>query len=151
MGFTSCYLIVMRVLLNLDQQIGHTLGNKTEICNRQIFRDSMKSQTVSCSVVSNSATPWTVAHQAPLSTGLSRQEYWSRWPFPSLGDLSDPGIEPASPGLLGFLLSEPPGKPGPVEIQPALPSLRVLLLLCFCPAPAILTIPPRIQLFYFIS
>ena len=97
------------------------------------------------------ADPWTVPRQAPLSLEFSRQEYWSRWPFPSLGDLSDPGIEPASPGLLGFLLSEPPGKPGPVEIQPALPSLRVLLLLCFCPAPAILTIPPRIQLFYFIS
>ena len=40
------------------------------------------------------ATPWTVAYQAPLSVGFSRQEYWSGLPFPSPGDLSDPGIEP---------------------------------------------------------
>ena len=42
------------------------------------------------------ATPWTVAHQAPLSMGFSRQEYWSGLPFPSPGDLPNPGIEPAS-------------------------------------------------------
>ena len=50
-------------------------------------------------------TPWTVAHQAPFSMGFfSRQEYWNGLPFPSLGDLSDPGIEPASPALAdGFL------------------------------------------------
>ncbi|CAI9169360.1 unnamed protein product [Rangifer tarandus platyrhynchus] len=41
--------------------------------------------------------PWTVAHQAPLSMGFSRQEYWSGLPFPSPGDLPDPGIEPGSP------------------------------------------------------
>ena len=44
-------------------------------------------------------TPWTVAHQAPLFMGFSRQEYWSRLPFPSPGDLPDPGIEPGSPAL----------------------------------------------------
>ena len=43
------------------------------------------------------ATPWTVACQAPLSTGFSRQAYWSGLPFPSPGDLPDPGIEPGSP------------------------------------------------------
>ena len=43
------------------------------------------------------ATPWTVAHQAPLSMGFSRQEYWSGLPFPPPGDLPIPGIEPASP------------------------------------------------------
>ena len=42
------------------------------------------------------ATPWTVVHQAPLSMGFSRQEYWNGWPFPSPGDLPDPGIEPTS-------------------------------------------------------
>jgi len=47
--------------------------------------------------VSNSATPWTVAHQDPLSMGFSRQEYWSGLPFPSPGDLPDPGIETGSP------------------------------------------------------
>ena len=42
-------------------------------------------------------TPWTVAHQAPLSKGFPRQENWSGWPFPPLGDLLDPGIETTSP------------------------------------------------------
>ena len=41
-------------------------------------------------------TPWTVAQQAPLSMGFSRQEYWSGWPCPPPGDLPDPGIKPAS-------------------------------------------------------
>ena len=49
--------------------------------------------------MSNSATPWTVACQVPLCVEFSRQEYWSGLPFPSPGDLSDPGIEPVSPAL----------------------------------------------------
>ena len=58
------------------------------------------------------ATLWTVAHQAPLSTGFSRQEYWSGLPFSSPGNLPDPGIEPRSPALQADALpSEPPGKP----------------------------------------
>ena len=65
---------------------------------------------VSHSVMPNSATPWAVAHQAPLSMEFSRQEYWSGLPFP-LEDLPDPGIEPASPALAGgFFTTEPPGK-----------------------------------------
>ena len=57
-------------------------------------------------------TPWTVAHQAPPSMGFSRQEYWSGLPFPSPGDLPDPGIKPRSPTLqAGALASEPSGKP----------------------------------------
>ena len=61
------------------------------------------------------ATPWTVAHQAPLSMGFSRQEYWSGLPFPSPGDLPDPGIEPRSPALQAdALTSEPPGMPTPM-------------------------------------
>ena len=57
-------------------------------------------------------TLWTVAHQAPPSMGFSRQEYWSGLPFPSPGDLPDPGIEPRSPALQAdALTSEPPGKP----------------------------------------
>ena len=44
-------------------------------------------------------TPWTIAHQAPLSTGFSRQEYWSGLKFPSPGYLSHPGIKPGSPAL----------------------------------------------------
>ena len=57
-------------------------------------------------------TPWTVAYQAPLSMGFSRQEYWSGLPFPSPGDLPDPGIEPEFPALeADALTSEPPAKP----------------------------------------
>ena len=60
----------------------------------------------------DSAAPWTVARQAPLSVGLSRQEHWSGLPFPSPGDLPDPGIKPGSPALQAdSLLSRPPGKP----------------------------------------
>ena len=56
-------------------------------------------------------TPWTVAYQAPLSMEFSRQERWSGLPFPSPGDLPDPGIEPRSPALQAdALLSELPGK-----------------------------------------
>ena len=56
-------------------------------------------------------TTWTVAHQAPLSIEFSRQEYWNGLPFPSPGDLLDPGIVPQSPALKeDSLLSEPPRK-----------------------------------------
>ena len=57
-------------------------------------------------------TPWTVAYQAPPSMEFSRQEYWSGLPFPSPGDLPDPGIKPGSPALQADALpSEPSGKP----------------------------------------
>ena len=57
------------------------------------------------------ATSWTVAYQAPPSIGFSRQEYWSGLPFPSPGDLPNPGMEPGSPALeADTLTSEPPGK-----------------------------------------
>ena len=59
-------------------------------------------------------TPWIVIHQAPLSVEFSRQQYWSGLPFPTLGDLPDPGIEPkslASPALAdGFFIIVPSGK-----------------------------------------
>ena len=59
------------------------------------------------------ASPWAVAHQAPLHLGFSRQEYWSGVSFPTSGDLPDPGIEPTSlvsASLAGRFLA-PPGKP----------------------------------------
>ena len=60
------------------------------------------------------ATPWNIAHQAPPSMEFSRQEYWSGLPFPSPGDLPDPGIEPESPASHADALpSEPPGKHAP--------------------------------------
>ena len=56
-------------------------------------------------------TPWIVACQAPLSMGFSRQEYWSRLPFPSSEDLLNPGVESRFPALQAdSLLSEPSGK-----------------------------------------
>ena len=58
------------------------------------------------------AKPWTVAHQAGLSMGFFRKEYWSGLPFPSLGNLPHPGTEPVSPALEGeFFNIEPPVKP----------------------------------------
>ena len=57
-------------------------------------------------------TPWTVARQAPLSMGFSRQEYWSGLPFPFPGDLPDSEIKATSPALAGkFFTAEPPGSP----------------------------------------
>ena len=64
------------------------------------------------SVMSDSANPWTIALQVPLSVGFSRQEYCNGLPFPSPGDLPDPGTVPGSPALHeDSLSSEPPGKP----------------------------------------
>ena len=72
-------------------------------------------------------TPWTVAYQAPLSVGFSRQEYWSGSPFPSPGDLSDPGIEPRSLALQADTLSsEPPEKPGYLYIGWHLKALNLM-------------------------
>ena len=73
---------------------------------------SKQAKVKSLSHVRLFATPWTVARQAPLSMGFSRQEYWSGLPFPSPGDLPNPGIEPGSPALQADALSsEPPRKP----------------------------------------
>ena len=61
------------------------------------------------------ATLWTEAYQASPSMGFSSQERWSGLPFPSPGDLPDPGIEPGSPSLeADALTSEPPGKDKPI-------------------------------------
>ena len=76
---------------------------------------------VSRSVVSNSAAPWAVACQAPVSMEFSRQDYWSGLPFPTPGALPDPGIEPDSPASLvmtgRFFTPEPPGKPIHVTLK----------------------------------
>ena len=86
---------------------------------KHLFLDSYKaerqeseSESVICWVMSHSLQQWTIAHQAPLSMEFSRQEYWSGFPFPSSGNLPDPGIEPGSLAVqVDSLLSEPPGKP----------------------------------------
>ena len=77
------------------------------------------------------AAPWIVAYQAPLSMGFSRQEYWSGLPFPSPGNLPDPGIEPKSPALQADALpSKPPGKS--LKFSDSITLLKVLCILLFC-------------------
>ena len=75
----------------------------------------MCAHTQSLSHVQLFVTPRTVILQAPLSMEFSRQEYWNRLPFPTLGDLPDPGIKalpPVFPALAGrFFTTKPPGKP----------------------------------------
>ena len=66
---------------------------------------SFQSESVSPSVLLDSAIPWTVAHQAPLSMEFFRQEYWSGLPFLSPGDLPSLGLKPRSPALQARLFT----------------------------------------------
>ena len=85
----------------------------------------MKVKVKSLSPVQLFAIPWTVVYQVSLSMGFSRQEYWSGLPFPSPGDLPDPGIQPRSPALQADALpSEPPGKPR-IEEKDTLKALSI--------------------------
>ena len=82
-------------------------------CHSNINTDHQfnQSESVSCSVMSDSLWPWTAACQAPLSVESSRQEYWSGLSSPSPGDLPNPGIKPGSPALQAETLpTEPPRK-----------------------------------------
>ena len=84
---------VICVIIKVDEQHGLTA-----------YKDTLSE---SLSVMSNSATPWTIQ-----SMEFSRPEFQSGYPFPSLGDLPNPGIEPRSPTLpVNSLPSEPQGKP----------------------------------------
>ena len=81
----------------------HSPANTKQFFFCRVF----ESESVSRSVVSNSvATPQTVACQGPLSMGFSRQECWTEQPFPLLGDLPNPGIEPRYPALLPWWLRQ---------------------------------------------
>ena len=72
---------------------------------------TLEKSVFSCIVVPHPVTPWTVACQSPLSVEFSRQEYWNGLPFPSPGDLPNPGIEPGSVALQADSLpSERPRK-----------------------------------------
>ena len=91
------------------------MGSNSPFIQVGNLKKSLKSATfafphclICCSFVVQSqshallfATPWTVAHQAPLSMGFSQQEFWSGLPFPSPGNLPDPGIKPMFPALAG--------------------------------------------------
>ena len=79
--------------------------------NVLIILGERRRKVKSLSCVQLFATPWTIAYQAPLSLGFSRQEYWSGLPFLCPGDLPEPGIKPWPPTLQAdALLSEPPGR-----------------------------------------
>ena len=97
-------------------------GNNTGVgCHFLLQCRKVKSESEVTHCVLLFATPWTVAYQAPPSMGFSRQEYWSGLPFPSPGDLPNPGIEPRSPALQAdALTSELPGK-----YDPAIPLLGI--------------------------
>ena len=76
------------------------------------WEDSLEKGTTTHSSILAWRIPWTVAYQAHPFMGFSREEYWSGLPFPSPGNLPNPGIELRSPALqAGTLQSEPPGKP----------------------------------------
>ena len=88
--------------------VAHSIGQGTAIL---ILIIKVKVKVKLLSRVRLFATPWIVAYQAPPSMGFSRQEHWIGLPFPSPGDLPNPGIEPGSPTFQAdALTSELPGK-----------------------------------------
>ena len=106
--YSLCKVLLKQSLRNLHCEVRET-GFKSWLCNLQVCGlesqvtflpwDSVSSSKWKRSRVWLFVTPWTVAHQAPPSMGFSRQEYWSGLPFPSPGNLPDPGIKPRSPAL----------------------------------------------------
>ena len=88
---------------------GRNISNLKYADDTSLMAESESEVAQSCPTL---CEPCTVAHQAPLFMGFSRQEYWSGLPFPSPGELPNPGIKPRSPALqAAALTSEPPGKP----------------------------------------
>ena len=110
--FTSLYMVKPR-------QSGHNENEQNLVTYAKNGKSSqilVWSEVKSFSRVQLFATPWTVAHQAPPSMEFSRQEYWSGLPFPSPGDLPNPGIEARSTALQeDSLPTEPPGSPRILE------------------------------------
>ena len=116
-GPPSCNIIIIISIL-LDRKMRPrkvTCPGQLSVSGRasHLAQESVLFSTVAAQLLSRVqlfATPWTVAHQAPLSMGFPRQEYQSRLPFPSPGDPPNPGIKPASPALAGrfFFTTETP-------------------------------------------
>ena len=106
-------------LLAVQGTLKHLLQNESQTIKKMaigtyisIITLNVKVKVKSLSCVQLFATLWTVVYEASPSMGFSRQEYCSGLPFPSPGDLPDPGVEPGSPALeADALTSEPPGKP----------------------------------------
>ena len=96
-----------------DTLITWFLHSRYMVHNERVRVVNRPLNVLSCfSCVQLFAGPWTIAHHAPLSMELSKQDYWSGMPFPFPGDLPDPGIKPKSSALKADSLpSEPPGKP----------------------------------------
>ena len=93
-----------------------------------------------------SATPWTVAYQATLSMGFSRQEYWSGLPFPSPGDLPDPGIDPGSPALQADALTSEPAGDHLLSTDHTHLHRHLLVWRSPHPHPLLSTLPPGVSL-----
>ena len=104
-----------------------TLEGKTELENSKLSVSSPSFFHLVCvlshSVLSNFATPWTVAFQAPLSMGFFRQECWSGLPFPPPGDLPDTRVEPTSPVWAGGFPPRHPHSPPATWETPVYSSL----------------------------
>ena len=109
--FFSCHSKYCCSVAKLCPTLCDPMDNSTPVLS--VYRGKACAQLLSC--VWLCVTPWTVSLQAPLSMGFSRQEYWIGLPFPSPGDLLDPGIKPMSlesPTLAGgFFTTVPLGKP----------------------------------------
>ena len=103
----------------------------SSVCSQILTPYICMSLFFSHQVMSDSfATPWNITHQAPLSLGFSRQEYWSGFLFPSPGDLPNPGIEPMSPTLAGrFFTTERPRKL-PNSVSTSVNFQHIFFLLC---------------------
>ena len=106
--YTNLYKRRIRVLERFSHSKWHSLigtqaGSTHRTCSLNNYRTFMQlyARVLNCSVVSDSATPWTVTRQALLSMGYPRQEYQSGLPFPSPGDLPNPGMQPESPAGQG--------------------------------------------------
>ena len=114
-GVWSLVSYIVEILLHSEASGAHgrALAKKVMMWTELEFRKSVFCGSCRCCLFSRvrlCATPETAAHQAPLSLGFSRQEYWSGLPLPSPGDLPDPGIRPGSPASQADSLPpEPPG------------------------------------------
>ena len=127
-GETSILFFQVRVsvmCVSMYAQLEKKKKKRTYVCE--------KSESVSCLVVSDPVTPWTVPTSPPLSMEFSRQEYWRGLPYSTPGNLPDPGIRPtslASPALVGrFSTTAPPGQLELYNREEQISLLDLLLLL----------------------